>query len=175
MRVFSFLRIWGFFGFQGYKDWGLRTDWCMFMRENQLVVSVFGFIANWTGFWSTIDDWVQRITHTTIHDVVSDDKMPGWRRWRWWRWSRLHTPSIGLHRGFLRGKMSPKCTWLLYGDQDKDGDERQSGQKYKMNISLKDTKIYSRIPSLYVSKNQDNAMFTLNVFQYGKHIYTICM
>ena len=44
-----------------------------------------------------------------------------------------------------------------------------------MNISLKDTKIYSRNPTLYVSKNQDNAMFTLNVFQYGKHIYTICM
>ena len=31
------------------------------------------------------------------------------------RWSRLHTPSIGLHRSFLLKEMSPnpppKCTW----------------------------------------------------------------
>ena len=120
-----------------------------------LVASVFVFIVN-------VNDWIYVARRMSTKDYTLQSplmmlratiKMPGWWRWRWWRWSRLHTPSIGLHRGFLRGKMSPKCTWLLYGDQDKDGDERQSGQKCKMNISLKDTKIYTRIPSLYVSKN----------------------
>ena len=131
-----------------------------------------------------VNDWIFVARRMSTKDytlqsplmmLTATIKMPGWWRWRWWRWrrwrwSRLHTPSIGLHRGFLRGKMSPKCTWLLYGDQDKDGDERQSGQKCEMNISLKDTKIYSRIPSLYMSVRM-KTMFTLNVFQGDIHIH----
>ena len=128
--------------------------------QNVLVAGFFLYLLSMIVL--IVNDWIFGTRRMSTKDYTLQSplmmlratiKMPGWWRWRWWRWSRLHTPSIGLHRGFLRGKMSPKCTWLLYGDQDKDGDERQSGQKCEMNISLKDTKIYTRIPNLYVSKN----------------------
>ena len=131
--------------------------------QNVLIASFFCIYCQLLDFCGTKNESPLMMLRATI-------KMPGWWRWRWWRWSRLHTPSIGLHRGFLRGKMSPKCTWLLYGDQDKDGDEHQSGQKCKMNISLKDTKIYTGISSLCVSKNEDN-VYSKCISRRYTHLY----